>query len=177
MNHYRLNPAHSISDNLAKIKMIFDKYSVDYPFEYHSADEKYAQKFKENKKLGQLSMLFAGLTIFISCLGLFGLITFMAETRTKEIGVRKVLGASAVGIIGLLSKGFVKLILISFLIGGPVAYYIMRKWLSSSTYSVGVQWWWFIVTVLMAMVIAFITVSFQAMKAARVSPVKSLKTE
>ncbi|SEA25009.1 FtsX-like permease family protein [Arachidicoccus rhizosphaerae] len=175
--HYRLNPRHSIDDNLARIKTIFDKYSVDYPFEYHFADEVYAQKFKENKKLGQLSMLFAGLTIFISCLGLFGLITFMAETRTKEIGVRKVLGASALGIIGLLSKGFVKLILISFLMGAPLAYYIMRRWLSSSAYSVEIQWWWFLLTVMMAMVIAFITVSFQAMKAARVNPVQSLKTE
>jgi len=175
--HYRLNPSHSLTDNLENIKKIFDRYSVDYPFEYHFADEKYAQKFKENKKLGQLSMLFAGLTIFISCLGLFGLITFMAETRTKEIGVRKVLGASSFGIIGLLSKGFVKLIIISFLIGGPIAYYIMHKWLMSATYSIQIQWWWFVATILMAMVIAFLTISFQAMKAARVNPVQSLKTE
>jgi ABC-type antimicrobial peptide transport system permease subunit len=175
--HYRLNPAHSVEQNLATIKQVFDKYNMDYPFEYHFADDTYATKFKENKKLGQLSMLFAGLTIFISCLGLFGLITYMAETKTKEIGVRKVLGASVAGIIGLLSKGFVKLIIISFVIAVPIAYYIMHRWLSASTYSISVQWWWFVITILIAVIIAILTVSFQAMKAARVSPVKSLKTE
>ena len=175
--HYRLNPAHTVEDNLAVIKKVFDKYNMDYPFEYHFADDTYATKFKENKKLGQLSMLFAGLTIFISCLGLFGLITYMAETKTKEIGVRKVLGASVTGIIALLSKGFVKLILISFVIAVPIAYYIMHRWLAASDYSVGVQWWWFFITILLAIVIAMLTVSFQALKAARVNPVKSLKTE
>jgi ABC-type antimicrobial peptide transport system permease subunit len=175
--HYRLNPNRPVAANLATIKGIFDQFNPDYPFAYHFVDNAYAEKFKENKKFGQLSLLFAGLTIFISCLGLFGLITYMAETRTKEIGVRKVLGASVSGIIGLLSKGFVRLILISFVIAIPVALLIMDKWLSSSVYSIGIQWWWFVVTVLIALLIAFLTISFQALKAARANPVQSLKTE
>lgn len=175
--HYRLNPNRPVAANLATIKGIFDQFNPDYPFAYHFVDNAYAEKFKENKKFGQLSLLFAGLTIFISCLGLFGLITYMAETRTKEIGVRKVLGASVSGIIALLSKGFVRLILVSFVIAIPVALLIMDKWLSSSVYSIGIQWWWFVVTVLIAVLIAFLTISFQALKAARANPVQSLKTE
>lgn len=175
--HYRLNPAHPVDENLARIKKIFDRFNPDYTFEYHFTDDTYAAKFKDYKKFGQLSFLFSGLTIFISCLGLFGLITYMAETRTKEIGVRKVLGASIAGIIGLLSKGFLKLIIISFLIAVPIAYYIMHRWLSSSKYSINVQWWWFVVTIIVAILIAFLTVSFQALKAARINPVKSLKSE
>jgi len=175
--HYRLNPAHNVNDNLATVKRIFDSYNPDYPFEFHFADDTYAAKFKEYKKFGQLSLLFAGLTIFISCLGLFGLITYMAETRTKEIGVRKVLGASVTGIIGLLSKGFVKLIVISFVIAVPIAYYIMNRWLSGSVYSISIQWWWFAVTIIVAILIAFLTVSVQALKAARLNPVQSLKME
>ncbi|UAY56814.1 ABC transporter permease [Arachidicoccus terrestris] len=175
--HYRLNPNRPVEANLAAIKGIFNQFNPDYPFVYHFVDNTYAEKFKENKKFGQLSLLFAGLTIFISCLGLFGLITYMAETRTKEIGVRKVLGASVAAIIGLLSKGFVRLILISFVIAIPIALLIMDKWLSSSVYSIGIQWWWFVVTVLIAILIGFLTVSFQALKAARANPVQSLKTE
>lgn len=175
--HYRLNPAHPVEENLATIKKLFDQFNPDYAFDYRFADDTYAAKFKEYQKFGQLSLLFAGLTIFISCLGLFGLITYMAETRTKEIGVRKVLGASVTGIIGLLSKGFVRLIVISFVIAVPIAYYIMDRWLSGSVYSIGIQWWWFVITIVVAIVIAFLTVSFQALKAARANPVQSLKTE
>lgn len=175
--HYRLNPSHSVETNLAAIAKIFERFNPDYPFDYHFTDDAYAAKFKENKKFGQLSLLFAGLTIFISCLGLFGLITYMAETRTKEIGVRKVLGASVRGIIGLLSRGFIKLILISCAIAVPISVVIMHKWLSQSIYSIQIQWWWFIVTVLIALLICFLTVSFQALKAASVNPVQSLKTE
>lgn len=175
--HYRLNPDRPVEKNLATIKRIFDQFNPDYPFAYQFVDQSYAAKFKENKKFGQLSLLFAGLTIFISCLGLFGLITYMAETRTKEIGVRKVLGASVTGIIALLSKGFVKLIMISFVIAIPITLIIMNKWLSSSVYSIRVQWWWFVVTILIAVLIAFLTISFQALRAARANPVQSLKTE
>lgn len=175
--HYRLNPDHQIADNLKVIKSIFEKYNPQFPFEYAFVDASYAEKFKETKKYGQLSTLFAGLTIFISCLGLFGLITYMAEAKTKEIGIRKVLGASIAGIIGLLSKGFLKLIILAFIIAIPISLYIMHRWLSSSAYSISISWWWFAVTILMTLVIAFITVSFQALKAARANPVKSLKTE
>ncbi|MEI9957061.1 MAG: FtsX-like permease family protein [Ferruginibacter sp.] len=122
-------------------------------------------------------MLFAGLTIFISCLGLFGLASYMAENRIKEIGVRKVLGASVGSVTALLSKDFLKLVGISFLIASPIAWYAMSQWLKNYSYRVDIEWWVFAITGILSIVIALATVSFQAIKAAIANPVKSLRTE
>jgi len=140
-------------------------------------DADYARKFENEQRQGTLAALFAGLTIFISCLGLFGLATYMAENRIKEIGVRKVLGASVTGITALLSKDFIRLVIISFLFAAPLSYWAMHNWLQDYTYRITIQWWVFAVACLLSVAIAVLTVSFQAMKAARANPVKSLRTE
>lgn len=175
--HYRLNPSLSSEKALQIARQVFDKYNPGYGFDYHFVDETYAEKFKEEKRIGTLAGLFAGLTIFISCLGLFGLATYMAENRIKEIGVRKVLGASVTNITALLSKDFLKLVIISFLIASPVAWWAMSKWLQTYSYRVNVEWWVFALTALLSMLIAVVTVSYQAIKAAIANPVKSLRTE
>jgi putative ABC transport system permease protein len=175
--HYKLNPALSTEKALQSARQVFNKYNPQYGFDYHFVDEGYAQKFNEEKRIGTLAGLFAGLTIFISCLGLFGLATYMAENRIKEIGVRKVLGASVGSITTLLSKDFLKLVIISFVIASPLAWYAMNQWLQTYTYRVSVEWWVFALTALLSVVIAIVTVSFQAIKAAIANPVKSLRTE
>jgi putative ABC transport system permease protein len=175
--HFKLNPAHSTVANLSKAEKIFKKYNPQYPFEYVFADESYAKKFDEEQRTGKLSALFAGLTIFISCLGLFGLATYMAENRIKEIGVRKVLGASVASITTLLSKDFLKLVIISFIIASPVAWWAMSKWLQTYSYRISIEWWVFAGTGLLCLLIAIATVSYQAIKAAVANPVKSLRTE
>ncbi|PWT94898.1 MAG: ABC transporter permease [Bacteroidetes bacterium] len=175
--HIKLNPANSVSDDLAKAEKIFKDYNPQYPFEYVFADEAYAGKYKDEKKTETLSRLFAGLTIFISCLGLFGLAAYMAENRVKEIGVRKVLGATTSGIAILLSRDFLKLILISIIIGSPIAYFAMAKWLSNYEYRTEIRWWIFAGSGLIALLIAIITISFQAIRAALENPVKSLRSE
>ena len=173
----KLNPANSTSDNLKKIETIFKKYNPSYPFEYTFLDEDYAQKFANEKRTGELAALFASLTIFISCLGLFGLASFTAENRIREIGIRKVLGASVFGITQLLSRDFLKLITISFLIASPVAWFAMNSWLQSYTYRVTISWWVFALTFLLSIVIALLTISFQSIKAAMSNPAKSLRSE
>lgn len=173
----KLNGDNSTAQNLKTAETIFKKYNPEYPFQYKFVDEEYARKFQGEQKQGTLAALFAGLTIFISCLGLFGLATYMAENRVKEIGVRKVLGASVSGIATLLSKDFVRLVLISFLIAAPIAWWAMHAWLKDYPYRVNIQWWVFAAACLLSVLIAIITVSFQAIKAAVANPVKSLRTE
>jgi len=175
--HFKLNPANATADNLKKAAAIFKKYNPEYPFEYKFIDEEYSNKFKAEERTGTLAALFAGLTIFISCLGLFGLATYMAENRIKEIGVRKVLGASVSGITTLLSKDFLKLVMISFLIASPVAWYMMDKWLQDYPYHVNIQWQVFAIAGLLSFIISVVTVSYQAIKAAVSNPVRSLRTE
>ena len=175
--HYRLNPSLPTDKALQMAKQIFNKYNPQYGFDYHFVDDEYAQKFEQEKRTGTLAGLFAGLTIFISCLGLFGLATYMAENRIKEIGVRKVLGASVTSITTLLSKDFLKLVIISFVIASPIAWYAMNKWLQTYTYRVDVEWWIFAGTALLSIIIAILTVSYQAIKAAISNPVKSLRSE
>jgi len=175
--HIKLNSKNPTDQNLKKAEAIFKKYNPEYPFEYHFVDEEYAKKFEDEKRTGTLAGLFAALTIFISCLGLFGLATYMAENRIKEIGVRKVLGASVAGITALLSKDFLKLVIVSFAISAPVAWWAMSSWLKDYPYHVSIQWWVFIMAGLLSVAIALITVSFQAIKAAVANPVKSLRTE
>jgi ABC-type antimicrobial peptide transport system permease subunit len=140
-------------------------------------DEDYAAKFANEKRTGSLAALFAGLTIFISCLGLFGLATYTAENRIKEIGVRKVLGASVAGITALLSRDFLKLVILSILIASPVAWWAMSNWLKSFPYRIGIEWWVFAMAGLSSVLIALLTISFQSVKAALANPVKSLRSE
>jgi ABC-type antimicrobial peptide transport system permease subunit len=175
--HFRLNAANSVSENLKKAETIFKKFNPSYPFDYTFVDDAYGAKFEEEKKMGSLAALFAGLTIFISCMGLFGLATYMAATRFKEIGIRKVLGASVASITTLLSKDFLTLVLISFLIASPLAWLLMNQWLESYAYKTAIDGWIFIATGFLSMLIAVLTTSLQAIKAAVSNPVKSLKSE
>jgi predicted permease len=173
----RLNPAVSPSVAIQKIRPIFDKYNPAYPFDYQFADSEYAKKFRYEELIGNLSAIVCVLAIFISCLGLFGLASFMAEQRIKEIGVRKVLGASVANVWGLLSKDFVQLVLIACLIAGPIAWYAMSQWLQSYTYKISIGAGAFLVVFIVALIITLLTVSYQAIKAALVNPVKSLRSE
>jgi len=147
------------------------------PFDYQFADEDYASKFASEERISKLAGFFAALAIFISGLGLFGLASFTAEQRTKEVGIRKVLGASVLNIWGLLSKEFLLLVIVSLLIAGPMAYYFMHDWLENYTYRTEISSWIFAVSGGAALVITLITVSFQAIRAAVANPVKSLRTE
>jgi len=140
-------------------------------------DEQYANKFNDEKRTETLAGLFAALAIIISCLGLFGLASYMAEVKTKEIGIRKVLGASVSGITFLLSVDFLKLVFISFCIAAPVAWYAMSNWLDGYSYRINLHWWMFALAGILSIAIAFATVSFQAIRAALANPIKSLRTE
>jgi ABC-type antimicrobial peptide transport system permease subunit len=175
--HVKLNPAKPVSANLKLVEQVFKQYNPQYPFNYKFVDEEYAKKFEDTQRTATLAALFAGLTIIISCLGLFGLAAYMAENRIKEIGVRKVLGASVMGITTLLSKDFLKLVIISFVVASPIAWYAMHQWLLGYTYRVSIEWWVFAGAGIMAVLISLFTVSFQAIKAAIANPVKSLRTE
>jgi len=139
---------------------LFKKYNPDYPFEYQFIDEEYARKFQFEQTVGSLATGFAVLTILISCMGLFALVAYMAETRKKEIGIRKVLGASVRDIISLLSKEFLILVLISIVITTPVAWWAMNKWLSKYAYRTDIPWWLFVVVGLISILIALLTVGF-----------------
>jgi hypothetical protein len=173
----RLNPGLGAAEALHKIETLFKQYSPAMPFNYQFADKDYARKFENEQRIGRLSGGFAILAVFISCLGLFGMAMFMAERRTKEIGVRKVMGASLLNVWGLLSKDFALLVMIALLIAAPLAYYGMNKWLQNYEYHSGITWWIFAVTGAGALTIALLTVSYQAIKAGLMSPVKSLRTE
>ncbi|HXB45382.1 MAG TPA: FtsX-like permease family protein, partial [Puia sp.] len=173
----RMNPNMSVSNAIGLIKPIFDRYNPSFPFEYQFADEQYAKKFNYEELVGNLAAIIAILAIFISCLGLFGLASFTAEQRVKEIGVRKVLGASVLNLWQLLSKEFVLLVLTSCAIAIPVAWYLMREWLKSYEYKTSIGLGVFILVVAMSVVITLVTVSFQAIKAALANPVNSLRTE
>jgi len=173
----RLNGKNSTAKNVANMEKIFNAFNSAYPFEFTFSDEDYASKFLAEVQTGKLSAIFAGLTIFISCLGLFGLAAYMAESRTKEIGIRKVLGASVTNITGLLSKDFVKLVIIAVLIASPAAYWISYKWLESFDYRITISVWIFVVAGLLAIVIALVTVSYQSIRAAVANPTESLRSE
>lgn len=175
--HIRLNPDRSVSENIKTIQGVFEQFNPNYPFEYKFVDEEYAKKFENTQRTGTLAMLFSGLTIIISCLGLFGLSAYMAANRVKEIGVRKVLGASVGSIAVLLSKDFLKLITVAFVVATPIAWYLMTQWLKDYEYKISIEWWVFAITGLISIFIAIATVSFQAVKAGMANPVKSLRTE
>jgi ABC-type antimicrobial peptide transport system permease subunit len=173
----RINPSLSTHEALSRIAAICKKYSPSVPFDYKFVDEDYARKFDTEERIGKLAGVFALFAILISCLGLTGMASFMTEQRTKEIGVRKVLGASVLNLWELLSKEFVIIFLISLCIAIPVAYYFMHNWLQNYEYRTNLSWWIFVVTGLAALIIVLITVSFQAIKAAIANPVKSLRSE
>jgi len=173
----RLNPAMPASKAISLVKPVFDKYNSAYPFEYQFADEEYAKKFNYEELVGNLAAIIAVLAIFISCLGLFGLASFTAEQRVKEIGVRKVLGASTFNLWQLLSKDFVMLVLISCVIAIPIAWYSMNEWLKNYEFKVHIGIEIFGLVVATAVLITLITVSFQSLKAAVSNPVKSLRSE
>jgi putative ABC transport system permease protein len=175
--NFKLNPANSTASNLAKAEKVFRQYNPLFPFEPIFVDESYARKFVEEERIGRLAALFAGLTIIISCLGLFALATYMAENRVKEIGVRKVLGASVAGITTLLAKDFIKLVLVSFIIASPIAWVSMNQWLKDYNYKIDIGWGIFALSGALALLIAIVSVSYQSIRAAIANPVRSLRSE
>jgi ABC-type antimicrobial peptide transport system permease subunit len=156
---------------------VFEKYSPAYPFEYRFADVEFQKKFTNINLTSTLASLFATLTIIITGLGLFGLASFTAEQRTKEIGIRKVLGASVGGLVSMMSKDFSKLVIISFLISAPLAWWLLTKYLERYPVRTDIAWWVFPVTGLVALIFAVSIVSTQALRAARSNPVNSLRSE
>ncbi len=175
--HVRIKPTVRISDALPRIASVFRQFNPEGPFEYRFVDQEFGKKFADEERVGQLATVFAILAIFISCLGLFGLTSFIAEQRTKEIGIRKVLGASVLNLWGLLSKDFVILVLIGSVIATPAAWYVLDNWLQNYYYRITISGWVFIATIAGTLLIALLTVSFQSVKAALMNPVKSLRSE
>jgi ABC-type antimicrobial peptide transport system permease subunit len=173
----RLKAGAPLTPALAKMETVFKNNNPGYPFDYSFVDEEFGKLFKTETLIEQLSKVFAVLAICISCLGLFGLAAYTAEKRSKEIGIRKILGASVQGITGLLSKDFLLLVCISCLIAFPVAWWMMHNWLQNYKYRIQISWWIFLGAGLLAVLIALLTVSFQAVKAAVTSPVRNLRTE
>ncbi|MFL5741289.1 MAG: ABC transporter permease [Flavisolibacter sp.] len=172
----KINPS-SKQSVLSYVEKAWNQSFPDYVYQYHFLDDTIANFYKQEDQLSQLYKIFAGLAILISCLGLYGLVSFMAVQRTKELGIRKVLGATATHIVYLLSREFTLLILVAFVIAGPVAYYAMQKWLQNYTYRIHMNAWIFILAIVGSMVIAWLTVGHRAIKTALASPVKNLRTE
>jgi putative ABC transport system permease protein len=166
-----------IAGLLKTMKGKWDGLTTASPFTYSFLDDRFNNTYKAEQNIGLILGIFAGLTIFVACLGLFALVTFSAEQRTKEIGIRKVLGAEVSGIVSLLSKDFLKLVLIAFLIASPVVWYVMNKWLQDFAYRIQISWWMFVIAAIAVLLIALLTVGFRAIKAAIANPVKSLRTE
>jgi putative ABC transport system permease protein len=173
----KLNPTLIAKDALNKIEPIFKKYNTEQPFEFQFVDDDYAKKFGSEERIGKLSSFFTSLAVVISCLGIFGLASFTAEQRTKEIGIRKVLGASVSTLWRMLSKDFVVLIVLACFIAVPLSYYFLHHWLSKYAYRTEITGWVFLVTGIGAVAITLFTISYQAIKAAMMSPVNSLKSE
>jgi hypothetical protein len=173
----KINPKMNVHDALGKIETVCKTYSPSAPFSYRFADDDYARKFAVESRVGKLARFFSLLAISISCIGLFGMASFMAEQRVKEIGVRKVMGASVFGLWQLMSKDFVTLIVVSLFIAMPMAYYLMHDWLQRYRYHTEISWWSFAVTAAGAIMITLFTVSYQSIKAALANPVKSLRSE
>ncbi|MEP7255489.1 MAG: ABC transporter permease [Ferruginibacter sp.] len=173
----RLKPNNNLPAAINNIKTAYASAAPGYPFEYNFLDEQFDQHYKDDIKQGTVLTVFSTIAIFIACLGLFGLASYTAVKRTKEIGVRKVLGSSIQNIVVLLSKDLLKPVLLGTLIAVPIGYFVMNKWLQSFAYRINIQWWMFLIAAMAAILVALITVSFQAVKAAIANPVKSLRTE
>ena len=162
---------------LKNIEAVYRKRIPERPFSFRFMDQEYEAMYKSEMQIGELAKWFSVLAIFISCLGLFGLVSLTAVQRTREIGIRKVLGASVANILGLLSRDFLILVLIAAFIAFPLAWWLMKSWLQDFTYHINIQWWVFFLAGCAVILIALITVSFQAVKTAMSNPVKSLRTE
>ena len=174
---YRLSPSVNTQDAITQLTSLFSKYNPSFPYKYTFADDSYAVKFKLEVLVGKLAGIFASLAIFISCLGLFGLAAYIAEQRTKEIGIRKVLGASVSEVWVLLCKDFIVLVFISCLIASPIAFYFLQNWLMKYDYRISIGAGVFVLAAVMALLITIVTISFQAIKAALANPVDSLHSE
>ena len=175
--YVRIQPGADIAQTVSRVEQVYQNLGVEKPFEYYFLDQTFNNMYKSETRLSALFGAFTVLAILIACLGLFGLATFTAEQRTKEIGVRKVLGASVASIVTLLSKDFLKLVLIAIVIASPIAWYAMNRWLQDFAYKITIDWWVFAGAGLLAVGIALLTVSFQSVKAALMNPVKSLRSE
>jgi len=175
--HFRLNSAGTVSANLKKAEEVFKRWNPQYPFEYYFADEYYNSKFKSEQQQGILGLLFSGLTIFISCLGLFGLASYMAESRAREIGIRKVLGASVASVTFLMARDFVRLVVIAVIIATPIAWYAMHSWLEGFNYRIQIGVWVFVAAAALSILIAVVTVGYQAVTAALANPIRSMKRD
>lgn len=162
---------------IESIRSVWSKMSPESPFTYSFLDEHFAELYKADSQVSEIVGILAGLAIFVSCLGLFGLASYSAERRIKEIGVRKVMGASVAGIVALLSRDFVKLVLVSILIASPIAWWAVRRWLQDFAYRIDIDWWVFVLAGVLAIAVALLTISFQSIKAAMSNPVKSLRSE
>lgn len=173
----RLNPNKSTNASLALAREVFSQHLPAMPFDYTFVDQEHGRKFAIVERIGTLSSLFAMLAILISCLGLFGLASFVAAQRTKEIGIRKVLGASVFGIWSMISREFIILVLLSCLVAIPVSYYMLNGWLHSFEYRTNLRWWVFVGAGTGAMIITLLTVSYHAVKSARRNPVQSIMSE
>jgi ABC-type antimicrobial peptide transport system permease subunit len=175
--YLRLKPNANTEKVIQQVATVLKKDNPSYPFTYHFVDDQFNQMFQNEQLISKLSRVFATLAIIISCLGLFGLAAYTAERRIKEIGVRKVLGASITNITTLLSKDFLLLVLASCLVAFPLAWWMMHSWLQNYKYRIEISWWIFLIAGIVAILIALITVSFQAIKAAIANPVESLRSE
>ena len=173
----KLNTANNLQENIKTITSITKEINPAYPVEINFLDEAYAVLLEKEKTLGILSNLFGGLAIFVSCLGLFGLVAYSAEQRTKEFGVRKVLGASVANLMQLLSVSFIKMIVVAIMIAVPLSYYAMGKWLANFEFHTEISWWIVPIAALGTLSMALLTVSFQAYKSAKANPVEALKYE
>jgi ABC-type antimicrobial peptide transport system permease subunit len=173
----KLNPIKSFTESTAQIEEVFNKYLPDVPFDFKFADREHTAKFESEERVGTLSAIFAALAIFISCLGLFGLASFVAEQRTKEIGIRKVLGASIFSLWKMLSTDFILLVIISAVLAVPGTYYVLENWLQNYEYRTDISAWTFLISIFGAVLITLATVSFQAVNAALMNPVSSLRSE
>jgi ABC-type antimicrobial peptide transport system permease subunit len=173
----RIRPDKPVQSALAALEPVFKKFNPASPFIYHFTDDEYAQKFAAETRIGNLAAVFAGLAIFISCLGLFGLASFVAEQRSKEIGVRKVLGAGVFSLWALLSKDFLRLVVLSMFISMPLVFWGMHRWLENYAYRAALSWWIFASAGTGILLITLLTVSFQSLKAALINPVNSLRSE
>ena len=176
MASFKVNTT-DITGLVKKIESLWKEMNPGMPFAYSFLDDSFNEMYKSEQRVGKIALIFSTLAILIACLGLFGLATFISEQRTKEIGIRKVLGASVEGIVRLLSKDFLKLVGISFVIAAPLSWWIMNNWLKDFAYRIPLEWWIIVLAGFIALLIALTTVSFQAIKAAIANPVTSLRSE
>ena len=167
----------NIKGTIGSVEKLWGKFSLERPFEYVFLDESFARLYSSEARFQKAFISLVILGIMIACLGLLGLATYAAQQRVKEIGIRKTLGASVMNVVGLLSKDFLKLVVVALVISIPIAWYGMNKWLQDFHYRINMQWWIFVLAGVLAIVIAFVTISFQTIRAARANPVKSLRTE